>query len=348
MVYFITNTLFIERRFSKTTAGYIISGSAFIIGALIFCWLIAHKNLIVSVISSISHHSKLGSSQTASIWPGVYYTVSELRRIHPAQLLRGLNGVVLFVFSLLGALVIFIKAKRTQTGHFVVLMIWWTFFALFISFKGARFIAFLAIPLGIFFGAFIQSIYSWLKKNYGINFIRSIVCWAAFSLFVLWSSITIIHSGFKSAGKIFPFMNDGWHKALITLKEKTPEESVINTWWDYGSFIKAVAQRRVIFDGQSQRGSLAYWMAQSLITSSEHETLAILRMVNNTSGELVDDLNTFFDDQFQSAALLKTIVSVPPRTSTEYNAHKRYPWSASEKNHRRGIPARARPSLYVG
>ena len=50
-------------------------------------------------------------------------------------------------------------------------------------------------------------------------------------------------------GLLNPIYNDTWNKVFEKIKNETPENSVINTWWSPGHFIKAMSNRRVTFDG---------------------------------------------------------------------------------------------------
>jgi dolichyl-diphosphooligosaccharide--protein glycosyltransferase len=88
-----------------------------------------------------------------------------------------------------------------------------------------------------------------------------------------------------------PMMNDAWQKSLVFIKDNTNKDAIINSWWDYGHWFKAIAQRKVLFDGKTQNSPVAYWMAKALITNDEDEAVGILRMLDisrNKAFELLD------------------------------------------------------------
>ncbi|MFA5272393.1 MAG: hypothetical protein WC412_08695, partial [Candidatus Omnitrophota bacterium] len=97
----------------------------------------------------------------------------------------------------------------------------------------------------------------------------------------------------------------------------TPKDSVINAWWDYGHFFKTLSGRRVIFDPQSQHMTLSYWMAQVLLTKNENEAINILRMLNNSSSTLFEEMQAEIKDDFQRIALLKRVLNSNEKEARE-------------------------------
>jgi len=47
-------------------------------------------------------------------------------------------------------------------------------------------------------------------------------------------------------------MNDGWYESLTKIKQNASEDAIINSWWDFGHWFKAVGDRAVTFDGTPQ------------------------------------------------------------------------------------------------
>jgi hypothetical protein len=82
------------------------------------------------------------------------------------------------------------------------------------------------------------------------------------------------------AGDIKPIMDDIWNEALVEVREKTPDDAIINSWWPPGYFITGVAHRRVTADGGTQHFHETYWMAKALMAEDEREAAGILRMLN--------------------------------------------------------------------
>jgi len=74
--------------------------------------------------------------------------------------------------------------------------------------------------------------------------------------------------------------------------------------WDAGDWFKAVAKRRVLFDGQSQNSTRACWIGKVLLSSNEEEAVHILRMLNNDGVRPYLLINEQLKDSLQSALLL--------------------------------------------
>ena len=81
-----------------------------------------------------------------------------------------------------------------------------------------------------------------------------------------------------------PIFNSAWDEALTKVKAETPADSIVNSWWAPGHFIKGIAHRRVPFDGASlDQSAVGYWMANMFLSQDEAQARGILRMLN-TSG----------------------------------------------------------------
>jgi dolichyl-diphosphooligosaccharide--protein glycosyltransferase len=93
------------------------------------------------------------------------------------------------------------------------------------------------------------------------------------------------------------------------IKEKTPQDTIINSWWDFGDWFKTVGNRRVIFDGQSQNFPQAYWMAKVILGNNEEEAVAILRMLNNGGNRAFEVIDEYIKDPLQSVLLLESVLT---------------------------------------
>ncbi|UCC95837.1 MAG: hypothetical protein JSW40_03590 [Candidatus Omnitrophota bacterium] len=310
---------------------YLVSGVTFFLGAIFFCFLIAQRNVLFSIFSGIQYRLRLGSSYSASLWPHVFYTVAELQKTAFENLGKNLHDIVFYLFCLIGMLWIYLKQKRSEKKDFLLMMILWAFVMLLASLKGQRFIMFLAVPLGMFFGGFIEEIIAQLKKRFAENPEKTAVFIVLFTVFLFWALGTFIHTGINAAVYHHPSMRDSWHKTLTYIRKQTPPGSILNSWWDYGSFFKAVGRRRVIFDNQSQNTPLAYWMAKVLVSNDDRETMNILRMLNNSSDTLFDDINVYIKDDFACVALLNRLLRGNAQEAKEVLEEYQLPTGLKEK-----------------
>ncbi|MFA5101130.1 MAG: hypothetical protein WC547_09635, partial [Candidatus Omnitrophota bacterium] len=108
-----------------------------------------------------------------------------------------------------------------------------------------------------------------------------------------------------------------WYMLLTNIKQNTPADAVLNSWWDFGDWFKAVAGRRVIFDGQSQNTPQGYWMAKVFLSKSEEEAFAILRMLNNGGNLAFEEIDKQLNDQSLSLLLLEKVLGARPEAARE-------------------------------
>lgn len=64
------------------------------------------------------------------------------------------------------------------------------------------------------------------------------------------------------------------------VQENTSQDTIINSWWDFGHFFAAIGQRGVNFDGATQGTPASYWTGNWLLTDDETRAVNILQMLS--------------------------------------------------------------------
>lgn len=156
-------------------------------------------------------------------------------------------------------------------------IILWFLAALVMAHRGNRFLLLLAPPMGVLCAVAYGRLYDWFARQ----------AWArprplraaAFTALVatLWLPV---RQGRAVASGYLPLVNDGWVALLEDLRTDSEPETIVNSWWDYGYFIKFFADRRVLSDGGTLRTHVHHWFARALMSPDERESLGILRMLN--------------------------------------------------------------------
>jgi len=245
-----------------------------------------------------------------SIWPNVYATVGELKKMSLQEIVNSFGNAGLFFSAFLSLLFILIRnlfyhPEDEYKRHSIGILTLWFLGMLYASFQGVRFLVFLTVPLGIALGRFINDIYEYIKIKFG--FLKSVLISGC--LVIIFSSQFFNNANRVSRG-IFPLMDDQWYKVLTLLRDTTPKEAVINSWWDFGDWFKVVAKRRVIFDGQTQNKPQAYWMAKAILSENEEEALGILRMLNNGGNQAFEIINEYLKDPLAAVLLLERVLGL--------------------------------------
>ncbi len=233
------------------------------------------------------------------LWPNIFLTVGETQPMSLPKVSFLIGGNIFYIYlACLGPILTFIKAMRTKDkGLLAISIILSVFICIFfyLSLKAVRFAILLTVPLSISFAIFLDFIYSGLnhladsriKPGAKIPYylIKSI------SLFlVLGLSVLPVFAAHQICSRIYPIYNQDWEDVMIRLKDETPKDSIINTWWCPGHFITAVAKRGVSVDGASQQEPQGYWIANVLLSQDESTAVGLLRMLNSSGNKAFEYL----------------------------------------------------------
>lgn len=227
------------------------------------------------------------------IWPNVFLTVGEAGGITLKKLVFLTGNYVTFAVAFAGVLLEGWKSFRRDDIFRQFRYLFLLIFSLplfFISLKTERFSLLFVLPLSLFVSFGVARIVdladNWWRRA-GIsrhpdrNFARRL---ATYLLFLAGFLPLMLLTAHVVARNITPIMDDVWNAAMTDLREKTPHDAIINSWWPPGHFITGVARRRVTVDGGSQHFHVTYWMARALMAENEREAAGIFRMLN-LSGE---------------------------------------------------------------
>ena len=257
-----------------------------------------------------SYYFHLKSYNNSSIWPNPFTIIVEYSWLTWGMLDMYLPGKF-FAFAAVGASVggICYYWKRPSRNFVIFLFIWFCI-ALAMAIQAARFLLFAWVPAGIFLAMFFSQIVFCLNLFIRTrNFIEKKIFYSVIvGGIVLVSFFTFIKHADRGARILIPAINRDWVSALEYLRGHTPANSVINTWWDSGDWFKYIARRRTVIDGQNQMRPASYWMARAFLSTSENEVMNILRMLNNASDTLFDDIHYSLGDDFRAIAFLDAVV----------------------------------------
>ena len=250
--------------------------------SVVFVWLMNGTYALVNAVRGPLNILILKEAAKNNLWPNVYTTVAELNAVSFAQVIGSLGGKLWFAIAVVGILLVFLKKKKIQSEiKFGILMVIWFITMLYTTTKGIRFIMYVipifAIGIGIFYGKVYKLIVEKGSKAYDLN--KKMLAVSLIILAVI-SFVPMTKAAHETSLREVPSMNDAWYTALTNIKEDAPENAIINSWWDFGHWFKAIADRAVTFDGASQNTPMAHWIGKVLITDNEEEAIAILRMLD--------------------------------------------------------------------
>ncbi|MBI2647233.1 hypothetical protein HYW99_02040, partial [Candidatus Woesearchaeota archaeon] len=184
----------------------------------------------------------------------LFYIILFIRFGSRAPLYQSMQLTSLLIWILLPIFVRIVIAiyKKDITYDFKlsILLSLWIASTIFASIKGIRFTLLMAPAFSVAFGVALGKSYvylsRWFTKELKIH--KAIGSSILIILFLL-IYVSPIRGAIASAGSDIPIVNDAWYNALINIKNDSKEDAIIKSWWDFGHHFKAIADRRVTFDG---------------------------------------------------------------------------------------------------
>ena len=94
----------------------------------------------------------------------------------------------------------------------------------------------------------------------------------------------------------------------MPINQDSNESAIITSWWDFGHHFKAIAERRVTFDGTTQTSPAAHWVGKLLMTDNEVQAVGILRMLDCGHNRAFESLSKLNNDAHKSLKILNEVI----------------------------------------
>ncbi len=195
------------------------------------------------------------------------------------------NAVVMPFALLLGAYLVFRVCSRNSDADFdpgpALLILVWFIVALSRFYQGTRFSILFVVPFGLALGVAADRARGWLGRQMARVRARfaSIASAASYAVMLAVLAAPLV-AGYATAKNHRPDMHSAWWNSLVKIREESRPDAIVNVWWDYGYWVKYVAERRVLSDGGSLQTHVPHWLAKALLAPTEAETRGILRMLD--------------------------------------------------------------------
>ena len=192
-------------------------------------------------------------------------------------------GMVFFLASLTVPLaVVILKSwyeKKEYHLAYGLLILVWMCGTIYASTTSLRFLALMgpvfAIGVGVSIAKLSGFVGSWCEENMQIKKEYFLVIGLILAIIMM---ITPLKEAKAIAEQQIPNFNDAWEKSLNAIKNDA-DDGIITSWWDFGHWFTAIAERKVTFDGGNQ-GNRIHWVGQFFLESSEETSVGILKMLN--------------------------------------------------------------------
>ncbi len=285
-------------------------------GIILLILLLEH-----SLISGIAGLLKRVFVKSGGLFPNIFVSISEMRT--PALwagglvglfqmkvlsetnigIINGVGGIVPFL-SALAMCVLFIRKiikKEALLQHFLLII--WYAVTLVLAFRGWRFIMLFAMPISILAGNLAGWVCTLMDEG---KMMDRTVYKGMIAVLMLFPAL---YGVYKSSADSVPSGNSQMGQVMASIREKTPEDTILLSWWDYGYFFEEKAKRRTLFDGGSQNGSRSYWVAKAFASSDEKLSANILRMLSGSGDQACDRMLEIFGENEDTLLLMDHVLS---------------------------------------
>ncbi len=261
------------------------------------------------------------STGRGGIFPNAYVSISELRR--PVLVAGGLSGLFqmkvlsgndIGIINAVGGIVPFLAAvamivlfvrgivKKDFDFKQIFLLIWFALTAV-LAVRSWRFMMLFAMPVAINAGIFTGRICKLMSDN-------KMMDWKIFAGMIMALMLfPAIYGAYRSSADSIPSVNRGMAEPLVYIRNNTPENTVIASWWDYGYFIEEKAARRTLFDGGSQDGKRVYWVARAMATEDSVLSANIIKMLSRGGDGGTELMLETFGETKETLQLMNELLS---------------------------------------
>jgi hypothetical protein len=276
--------------------GAVVVLCTFFLGAGVFTTVAGSEQPYLSVPGQLIglQAEAPAAEKTDALWPDALRTVSEVKRLQPSDVVAALGGWAYVLAAALGLLLLWLppgywrrhdaRGVETPKGsdHGAALIVTvWLLAASVQAPDGMRFVMLLGTPLAIGFAVTLgrlESALGWVVARRAGG--HPVIARGLVFVVLAAALVPPYVRGVEAAGAYLPQMHDAWWETLTNLRRTTPPDAIVDTWWDYGHWVKYVAERQVSADGASLRTRVPYWVARALLAPTERETFGLLRMLN--------------------------------------------------------------------
>ena len=283
----------------------------YLLTSALFVSVFTSFNQLIRVVFGPLGFLKLKSVGVFSYWPNIRTTVAELNVPAFANVIEQFDGRLYFSLAIAGILLTAFRKDEHGKWDFKIsfFLAMWFAASSFSTTKGVRFILQLtpafAMGLGAFMGITWHYASRWTAKELKLN---PAVTKTIIFLMLCFLLISPTKTGYSQAYNSVPSINDAWYNTLTKIKTEAPENIIITSWWDFGHWFKAIANRPVTFDGGNQVGYGAHWVGKSLLTDNEKVTVGLVRMLNCGQNSAFEELDKIWGDALRQVNLLNEIL----------------------------------------
>ncbi len=231
--------------------------------------------------------SSINELQKPSLFGGSFSNVFRLNLFSEANnsIINLAGGILPFLSACVMAVILIVRIIRKNVRIEYLLLLLWFAVTLVISFRGQRFTILYAVPSAILAGNLAGTICGLMdqRKLMFRNLYKCLIL-----ILLLFPVICGVYGLYRyicdvSAENAEP--DRPLEECLMKIRENTPEDAMLVSWWDYGYFLEEKGRRRTLFDGGTQHEERTFLVSRAFATENGELSANIFRMLSGSGDE---------------------------------------------------------------
>ncbi|EKQ52471.1 MAG: putative membrane protein, required for N-linked glycosylation [Methanobacterium sp. Maddingley MBC34] len=237
-----------------------------------------------------------------------------------------------------------IPPERGNYLYYAILFSVWILITAVAFTKGVRFVELFSLPIALCAGIFVGFLADYLKTQIE----RPLYQYIAMALVLVLVSYGPVSSANAISNSVVPGTDDAMVNTLTWVKNNTPSNAVMTSWWDYGHLFAVKADRGVTFDGGSQNNARAYWVGKALSTNNEALSAGILKMLASSGDNGYSAVENFTNNTGKTVEIMDKILVVD-KTSAQNIMTSQYGMTTQQAQNvlQYTHPTNATPDIFV-
>ena len=255
--------------------------------------------------------SSVNELQALPIWAGSLADLFLLKAYPEAgnSMISLSGGIIPFLSAFVMSVILIIRIIRRDVRIEYTLLLLWYVITLVLSFRGQRFIMLFAVPAAILTGNLVGTVSGWMNQRKLRN---RTVYKCALSLLLVFPTVFGVYDLYRSIRSLTPedviSSDRAVEECLLKIRENTPEDTILATWWDYGYFLQDKGRRGTLFDGGTQDMQRTYFVSRALATENEELSANIFRMLSGSGDEGCDLMLSIFGETEETLSLMDELL----------------------------------------
>ncbi len=245
------------------------------------------------------------------LWPETFFDLFRLNLYSETGfcIINLAGGIIPFLAAFAMCVILIMRIIRKDVRIEYCLLIIWYGITLALSFKANRFVMLFAVPAAILAGNLAGTVCGLMDQRMPklravyrgviLALLLGLALWGVYGTYAYYCSVPV-----EDLYSIKPV-----EESLLKIREDTPEDTVLVSWWDTGYFLEEKGRRRTLFDGGTQTDHRAFFISRAFATENEELSANIFRMLSGSGDEGFHLMFSAFGETEETVYLMDELLS---------------------------------------